>query len=265
MKIENKINVTSLDAVPETMLIPLYFKAKETKENGIIIDNKAVEILKRINYDFSKMDNDWMGQISVSVNTYLIDKVVNNLLKQGTKRVIVNLGTGLDTRQERFSDCKWYHLDLTQSLAIRKKVFDENKGTSIEKSILDSAWVNEVREKENIIFIAEGLFMYFTEEEVKSVLKNIKKSFTNSHIIFDTLHKELVGTKRYAKSVDTSAAPFKFGISSIDDIIKWNTGWKQEQVFYKIDYYKKRWKWLRWFSFISSFKKGFIVAVLKSE
>lgn len=265
MKIKNKINVTTLDAVPETMLIPLYFKAKETNENGIIKDNVAVEILNQINYDFSKMNNDWIGQISVCVNTYLIDKVVNNLLKQDTKWVIVNLGSGLDTRSERFSDCKWYHLDLPQSIAIRKKVFDENNETCIAKSILESTWVNEIQEKENIIFIAEGLFMYFTEEEVKSILKNIRKSFTNSHIIFDTLHKQLVGTKRYAKSVDTSTAPFKFGISSIDDIIKWNTGWKQEQVFYKIDYYKKRWKWLRWFSFISSFKKGFIVALLKSE
>lgn len=265
MKIENKIEVTTLSAVPETMLIPLYFKAKETKESGIIKDNLAVEILNRISYDFSKMNNDWIGQISVCVNSFLIDNALNNLLKQNDNQVIVNLGSGLDTRQERFSDSKWYHLDLPQSLAIRKKVFDQNKGTSIEKSILDATWVNEVQEKENIIFIAEGLFMYFTEEEVKSVLNNIAKSFTNSHIIFDTLHKELIGTKRYAKSVDTSAAPFKFGISSIDDIIKWNTGWKQEQVFYKIDYYKKRWKWLRWFSFISSFKKGFIVAVLKSE
>lgn len=265
MKIENKIEVTTLSAVPETMLIPLYFKAKETNESGIIKDNVAVEILKRINYDFSKMDNDWIGQISVCVNTFLIDNSLNNLLKENGNQVIVNLGSGLDTRQERFSDFKWYHLDLPQSIAIRKKVFNENKGTSIEKSILDATWVNEVKEKENIIFIAEGLFMYFTDEEVKSVLNNIRKSFTNSHIIFDTLHKELVGTKRYAKSVNTSAAPFKFGISSIDDIIKWNTGWKQEHVFYKIDYYKKRWKWLRWFSFISSFKKGFIVAVLKSE
>ena len=265
MKIENKIDVTTLSAVPETMLIPLYFKAKETKESGIIKDSVAVEILNRIDYDFSKMNDDWIGQISVCVNTYLIDKVVNNLLEQGNKQVIVNLGSGLDTRPERFSDYKWYQVDLPQSIEIRKKVFDKNNENFIAKSILDSTWVNEIQEKENIIFIAEGLFMYFTEEEVKSILKNIRKSFTNATIIFDTLHRELVGTKRYAKSVNTSAAPFKFGISSIDDIIKWNTGWKQEQVFYKIDYYKKRWKWLSWFSFISSFKKGFIVAVLTSE
>ncbi len=265
MKIENKIDVTTLSAVPETMLIPLYFKAKETKENGIIKDNVSVEILNRIDYDFSKMNEDWIGQISVCVNTFLIDKLVNNLLEQGKKKVIVNLGSGLDTRPERFSDYKWYHVDLPQPLEIRKKVFDKKHDTYIAKSILDLTWVNEIKEKENIIFIAEGLLMYFTDEEVKSILKNIRKSFTNSHIIFDTLHKQLVGTKRYAKSVDTSSAPFKFGISSIDDIIKWDTGWRQEQVFYKIDYYKKRWKWLRWFSFISSFKKGFIVAVLKSE
>nr|WP_315201407.1 hypothetical protein [uncultured Flavobacterium sp.] len=72
MEIENKIDVTTLNAVPETILIPLYFKAKETRENGIIKDNVAVEILKRINYDFTKMNNDWIGQISVCVNTYIL-------------------------------------------------------------------------------------------------------------------------------------------------------------------------------------------------
>jgi len=32
MEIRNKISVKSLRNVPETMLIPLYLKAKETKE-----------------------------------------------------------------------------------------------------------------------------------------------------------------------------------------------------------------------------------------
>ena len=47
-----------LSDVPETMLIPLWCRAMETEIlNGIIKDNKSLEIIAQIDYDFSRFQS----------------------------------------------------------------------------------------------------------------------------------------------------------------------------------------------------------------
>lgn len=46
----------SLNGVPETLLIPLWARAVETKKNNSIIkDYKALDMMESIYYDFSKI------------------------------------------------------------------------------------------------------------------------------------------------------------------------------------------------------------------
>ena len=48
----------TLSGVPETMLQTVYARAKETKTRGAIRDEKAVELVQRLDYDFSLADKD---------------------------------------------------------------------------------------------------------------------------------------------------------------------------------------------------------------
>ena len=53
---KEKVNVTG---VPETMVQTLYARAKETrKKNAKINDEIAVELVKKLDCDFSKADKD---------------------------------------------------------------------------------------------------------------------------------------------------------------------------------------------------------------
>ena len=53
---KEKVNVTG---VPETMIQTLYARAKESgKENAKIHDDMAAEMVSRLDYDFSKADQD---------------------------------------------------------------------------------------------------------------------------------------------------------------------------------------------------------------
>ena len=53
---KEKVNVTG---VPETMVQTLYARAKETKkQNAKIKDEIAVELVEKLDYDFSKADKD---------------------------------------------------------------------------------------------------------------------------------------------------------------------------------------------------------------
>ena len=65
--------VQKLKGVPETLLIPLWASAFETKHlNPIIKDEKAVGMVENIEYD-SKFDNEWPTQVSIAIRTELLD------------------------------------------------------------------------------------------------------------------------------------------------------------------------------------------------
>lgn len=262
MEIKDKIDLTSLNYVPETMLVPLFLKSKETKEKGIITDSKSVDIISKINYDFSKLEKDWITQISIAIRTILFDQIVASQSSKFNQLVIVNLGAGLDTRQERFPNLKWYQLDLPDSIAIRKRFFNNGLTKLIDKSVLDFSWINEIEERENVLFIAEGLFMYFPESEVKSIFGEISQHFNHSFIAFNTINKFLV--KKKHPSIDPNKAPFKWGIQAISEIEDWKLGWNQLNTFFPLDYYKSRWKWVRLLNLIPYFKRGIVVTLMET-
>lgn len=93
----------TLSGVPETMLQTVYARAKETKTRGAITDNKAVEIIDRLDYDFSMADKDAAMHSGVIARTIVLDKLVKTYLAGHGGAVVVNIACGLDTRCYRMS------------------------------------------------------------------------------------------------------------------------------------------------------------------
>ena len=93
----------TLSGVPETMLQTVYARAKETKTRGAITDNKAVEIIDRLDYDFSMADKDAAMHSGVIARTIVLDKLVKTYLAGHGGAVVENMACGLDTRCYRMS------------------------------------------------------------------------------------------------------------------------------------------------------------------
>ena len=114
-----------LSGVPETMLQTVYARAKETKTRGAIKDTKAVEIIDKINYDFSLADKDSAMHSGVVARTIVLDKLANKYLAKNKGAVVVNIACGLDTRCYRMNGyTHWYNLDLPET--IRRDIPDSN-------------------------------------------------------------------------------------------------------------------------------------------
>ncbi|MGP8322287.1 MAG: class I SAM-dependent methyltransferase, partial [Methanosarcinaceae archaeon] len=178
-----KNNTETLTGVPETLLIPLYAKYNETKRNDSIIkDEKAVEIVEKIekmNYTDSNASNIvWSNQVGIAVRTELLDKATERYLRKNPNAIVVNLGAGLCTRFFRVdnSKLKWYELDLPEVESVWKKVFNETeKHKFLAYDVLDFSWMNELKliKEKPFLFIAEGLFCYFEDEDVKKTILEI--------------------------------------------------------------------------------------------
>lgn len=116
-----------LSGVPETMLQTVYARAKETKTRGAIKDTKAVEIIDKINYDFSLADKDSAMHSGVVARTIVLDKLANKYLAKNKGAVVVNIACGLDTRCYRMNGyTHWYNLDLPETIAVREKLLPES-------------------------------------------------------------------------------------------------------------------------------------------
>ena len=88
----------TISGVPETMLQTVYARAKETKGRGAICDEKAVELVDRLDYDFSLADRDTAMRSGVIARTIVLDRLVEGFLHKNPGAAVVNLGCGLDTR-----------------------------------------------------------------------------------------------------------------------------------------------------------------------
>ncbi len=84
-------------------------------------------MVKQIEYDFKKFDDEWATQISISVRTEILDKATKEFMNKFPYAIIVNIGCGLDTRFSRIDNGKirWYDLDLPESIHLRRQFFKE--------------------------------------------------------------------------------------------------------------------------------------------
>jgi len=227
---KNKVSL-KLSGVPETMLIPIRARVLETKrENGIINDPKSVEILEQIDYDFSgKKEVSKGSQLGVAIRSKILDELTTVFLASHENPIVVNLGCGLDTRFHRMDNgtVTWFDLAVPEAIELSKHFFTEtDRFKLISKSALDISWIETIPKNRPTLFLAEGLLMYFTENEVKSLFRKINKNFQGADMFFEALSPFIAKKSKKHADLKKYAAVFKWGIKSGKEIDQWKLGAK---------------------------------------
>lgn len=208
-----------MQGVPETMLQTLYARAAYSKKrNAKFRDDKAVEIVSHMDYDFSLAEKDAMMSKGVIARTILLDRMVGGFIRENPKGTVVNIACGLDTRVYRLKtppSVRWYNLDLPETIEVRRRFLAENGRISmIAKSAMDESWAAEIEEpKGGTLVILEGLVMYLSEEDVKQILSIISSRFSQAEVIMETMNPWVVKHMK-EKSIEATKARFTWGIRS---------------------------------------------------
>lgn len=258
----------NLSGVPETLLIPLWARAAESREkNPIIRDEKAVELVEKIDYDFSKYDGSWMTQTGVAVRTEILDKLVKKFISKHPDAVVINIGCGLDTRYFRVDNGQihWYDLDLPEPIRIRKNFFRETQRyRMIGKSVFDDTWIEDIEigraddlQEEHVLFLAEGIFMYFTEQQMTKLMNVLTDRFPGAHMLFEMMPSMLVNSSGKHETVKKTNAKFQWGIQNGKDMEQLNSQIRFLEEWNFFDFHRKRWRWMRWLSLIPAFHNNF--------
>ncbi|HPD46735.1 MAG TPA: class I SAM-dependent methyltransferase [Anaerohalosphaeraceae bacterium] len=254
-----KLSLDKLKGIPKTLLIPLRGRYLETKRpNGIVRDPKSVEILDSLDHDFGELDLPWDSQLLISVRTEILDEAIGQFMAEHPDGVVVNLGCGLDTRLHRMDNgqVEWYELDLPEAIEIRKQFFRENgRCKFIPKSVFDYSWMDEVPNDRPTLFIAEGLFCYFTEEQVREVLFAIKNRFRQSEIMFEIFSPLMTRTWHRHPHLRGALSLFKWTLTEGRSMESWDSGIQFMHQWNYFDRHPNRWRWMRCFRFIPPLRK----------
>ena len=207
----------SLSGVPETMLQTVYARAKETEQRGAICDKKAVEIVKKLDYDFSLADKDTAMSSGVIARTIVLDRRVKQYLEEHPGAVVVNIACGLDTRCYRMERkyLHWYNVDLSETMKIRSQFLTETGPVyQIAKSAMDESYVDDIDyHGENVLVIIEGLTMYLCEKDIRKMFSIIEKSFQKVTVMVETMSPFVVKHVK-EKSIEGSNAKFTWGVKN---------------------------------------------------
>ncbi|HWQ77143.1 MAG TPA: class I SAM-dependent methyltransferase [Syntrophomonas sp.] len=221
-----------LDGVMETLLITLYVRAKDaTSIAPVVNDQKAAEMVERIDYDFSKFDSGVMSYYGVLARAKMMDDQARLFISQNPECVVVSMGCGLDTRFSRVDNgrIQWYNLDFAEVIEQRKQFFDEHpRVQDIPKSALDPNWTQAVKTNgQPLLIISEGMLMYLHEKEVAQVLEILTGGFDSFEAHFDLLYKGLVNKGRMHDTVKKTGAQFNWGVKDGSEVARLCPGLRQ--------------------------------------
>ena len=241
-----------LTDIPETMLITLWAKAEESKrKDAILRDKKATEIIKKVEYDFSKFGKAKFSQAGCCIRASLIDTEVKEFLTNNPDDVVIQLGAGLDARYERLQGVQvthWYDLDVKDAITLRRQLLTESKkNTYIASSMFDYGWTDIVKTYgKPILIIIEGVLMYFTPEQVKTFFNEICSRLENATVLFDMLAFSLVGHSKQHDSLSKVGkdVEFKWSLLNTNDMESWNSKIHIEREYYMSKYNRGRYPFI---------------------
>ncbi len=235
--------------VSSTMLITLYARAKESRNaNPIIQDEKAIEIIDIVKKEIIGSDNPIHKKIvngtynsklavTMALRSRRFDRYVLDFMRINPNGTVINFGCGLDTRFDRIDNgtIKWFDIDFPEVIDLRRRFFRENdRHIFLAGSILDAFWINKVKTGGPYLILAEGVFMYLEEDDIKELLAMILRELesvdlvcevTNSFWVKKMKNRYMQWKFKHQLGM-TGGAVFTFGIPSSDYFENWDKHYK---------------------------------------
>ena len=220
------------DSVQETLIIPLYSrKICSSLYPNIYYDKTAVDLINQIDYDFSEIEKkskslmQRFGALEVAARQSDIAYEVNEYLKEHPSASVVNLGCGLDNTGRNCDNgkCKIYNLDFPDVIKVRNELLPpEDREENIACNLNDVEWFDKIDSSNGVIFFASGVFYYFLNEEVKSLIVKMSSYFNDSVLVFDAAGKMTVKLiSIWLNSLKVKEVGTYFSASDLKEISSW--------------------------------------------
>ncbi len=232
-----------LNDVEKTLLITLYIRAMESQRpDALVKDERAEALVRQWDQETLRktlaLTDDFSRAIMI-LKGREFDRFAQDFLTRHPDAVVVHIGCGLDTRFERVCSeqpdngrVEWYDLDLPEVIELRRKLVGGEGAYHhfLACSVLESAWLETVSAHGNrpFLFLAEGVFMYFEEAQVKSLVLTLCDRFPGvaeqrTELVFDAFSPFMRWGHNSRVSRTGIGAPLHWGLKHPQDLERWST------------------------------------------
>jgi methyltransferase (TIGR00027 family) len=247
---------SSLSGVAETLILPLYIRALESQRpDALIKDEKAVALIRQLNPDSTwvkQMRVDEEDTVALVLRSRQFDDWAREFLARHPQAAVVHIGCGLDTRFDRLDNGKveWYDLDLPEVIELRRQLMGDEAGRYhlLASSAFDAAWTNTLSSlrPRPFLFLAEGVFMYFEEGQVRSLVLRLRDHFPGSELAFDAFSPFLVRMNNLRIRRTKIGARYRWGLKRGRELERWGDGITMLEAWYPFDRPEPRLSHIGW-------------------
>jgi len=245
---ENNLKALFSD-IEETGLLTLYGKAIESQSKDPILDDPyAVAMTKKLDPILAGADSKLLQRlvkkkidprmvVHVALRARKYDAYTRAFLKKHPSGAVINIGCGLDARFFRIDNgsVHFFDLDLPQVIRFKKELLDENaRYQMISASMFDDTWMQKVKQcgTEHWLVMAEGVFMYFEEHQIKQLVLDLQTHFPGCDLVCEVVKKEWthgllqkMGAMKMKNRLDIGeSAGFHFGLDHPAEMESWHQG-----------------------------------------
>jgi O-methyltransferase involved in polyketide biosynthesis len=255
------MNIPNLQGIARTLLVPLACRALETpRPDAILHDPRAVEVYNALGGtpDFL-MGMSGTDVFVATMRARQFDTFARDFIARNTGGLVVDIGCGLDTRFDRLADgqMSWLGVDLPKVIKLRRTVLpDQERCTTIPRSMLETSWLDEVAQvKKPVIFLAEGVFPYFSTGEIKPLVMEMAERFPAGELVFDAASPFIARHHNRTSSVlKRSGTRVLWDAKNPQELETW--GLRLLDHWYYFDQPEARLKAFRWMRFIPFMAKA---------
>jgi O-methyltransferase involved in polyketide biosynthesis len=254
--------------VSATAIMTLACHAVDAQQKKPILnDQVAVATIRWLKEGMSEVDSVLLKKVfngrldrklwvHIALRAKRYDDYVHAFLKQYPDAVVVNIACGLDDRFSRVDngEIDFYEVDLPDILTLKAKRFPPtDRYHQMAQSVFDYSWMDQIPEDRPLLLLAEGLFMYCQEEEVKGLLLELERRFSGCEFVFELFNR--FWTRSWRKPIlklilrqklrFDRDAQMTFGLKTGREIANWSPNFKLLDDWNYFDSKDPRIGWMR--------------------
>lgn len=204
-----------MDNVSKTLYIPLYGKAYVSRKKLFLRDEKAEEIWEREAFSLKrKSRSKWLAYY-MGIRAAVFDEWVKEKTQKEKDAVVLHIGCGLDSRALRVGDTNlfWYDVDFPEVIAERRRYFAENDSyRMLEADVREPSWIKSIPQNKKAIVVMEGIGMYLSPKELRSLLTALCEHFEELSLLMDCYSRFAAKMSKYKNPVADVGVTLLYGL-----------------------------------------------------
>lgn len=211
-----------MNEVNKTLFIPLYGKARVSRQGIILNDPSAERIWDAEGFPVrGKSRSKWLAY-NMAMRARVFDDWTDAALKSRPDAAVLHIGCGLDSRCARVRQpyVTWIDCDLPDVIRVRKKYFEETP--RYHMAALDASKPEEVSALpggREAVVILEGLSMYLTRDELRGLFLALEAKYDALRVLMDVYTLFGARVSRYKNPVNDVGVTRLYGIDDIGGLL----------------------------------------------